>query len=98
EVPVGCRDQPHVHLDRARATEALEFLLLEHPQELRLELEGNLADLVEEERPAVGHFEPADLLRDRPREGAALVTEELALEEPGGDRSTVQLDERPLAS
>src|SRR5262249_6710205 len=73
-------------------------LFLEDPQELRLELERYLADFVEKERPAVRHFEPAQLLADRPGEGAPLVTEELALEEPRRDRGTVQLDERSLAS
>src|SRR5262249_49832618 len=98
QVPVGRSDYAHVHLDRPRAPEALEFLLLQDPQELRLELEGNLADLVEEERPPVGNFEPADLLPDRPGEGAPLVTEELALEETRGDRRAIQLDERPPSS
>src|SRR5262249_14058978 len=50
------------------------------------------------ERPPVGNFEPADLLPDRPGEGAPLVTEELALEETRGDRRAIQLDERPPSS
>ena len=80
-----------------RAPEALELLLLKDPEELRLQLHGNLSDLVEEEGPAVGHFEPADLLSDRAGEGTALVTEELALEETRRNRGAVQLDERASA-
>ena len=70
-------------------------MLLQDAQQLRLELERNVADLVEEERSAVGELEPADLLRDRAGERAALVAEELALEKPGGNRGAVHFDERP---
>src|SRR5262249_12673281 len=98
ESAVGRRDHPNVHLDGPRAAEVLEFLLLEDPQKLRLELEGNLADLVEEERPAVRHLEAAELLSDRPGERAALVTEELALEQARRDRRAVYLDERPITA
>src|SRR5215471_8835640 len=79
QVPVGRRDDAHVDFDRPRAAEALELLLLEHPQQFRLELESNLADFIEEESAAIRHLEPAHLLADRPREGAALVAEQLAL-------------------
>src|SRR5262249_49922528 len=97
QIPVGRRDHAHIDLDRPRATEALELLLLKDPEELRLQLQGNLSALVEEERPAVRHFESADLLPDRAGEGTALVTEELALEETRRNRGTVQLDERASA-
>ena len=62
-----------------------------------MQLEGNLADFVEEERPAVGHLEPPQPLANRACEGAPLVTEKLALEKIRRDRSTIQLDERSLA-
>ena len=44
---------------RPRAADALELALLEHAQQLRLQLERQLADLVEEERAAVGQLEAA---------------------------------------
>ena len=44
-----------------------------------------------------GQLEAADPLADRPGEGAALVAEELAFEQPGGNRGTVQLDEGLVA-
>src|SRR5262245_41707517 len=47
KVAVGCRDQPYIHLYRLRTTDALKFLLLQHAQELGLQLERNLADFVE---------------------------------------------------
>ena len=50
-------------------------------QELGLERQRQLADLVEEQRPAVGLAEQARLRVVRAREGAPHVTEELALHE-----------------
>ncbi len=63
-------------------------------QELRLELERQLADLVEEHGAAVGGLEGADALAIRAREGAAHVPEELALDEVRRDRAAVDDDER----
>ena len=56
------RHQAHVHLDRLRAAEALELLLLQHAQQLGLQLRRDVADLVEEQRPLVRQLEAADLL------------------------------------
>ena len=42
------------------AADALELPLLEHPQQRELHLRRQLADLVEEDRPAVGQLEPAE--------------------------------------
>ena len=98
EIAVRRGDHAHVHSDRARSAEALEFLLLERRAGASAGARGDLADLVEEERPAVGGFEASDPLSDRTGEGAALVTEELALEETGRDRGAIQVDERPPPS
>src|SRR6266446_3814485 len=98
EVAIRRRDDAHVDAPRPRAAEPLEFLLLKDAEELRLELERDVADLVEEERPAVCQLEASDPLRDRAREGAALVAEQLALEKARRDGGAVDLDEGPLAT
>jgi hypothetical protein len=36
------RDEPHVHGDRPAGADALELVLLEHPEELDLEVQGGL--------------------------------------------------------
>ena len=41
-------DQSYVDADRTRGTEALELLLLQYAQQLRLQLGRQIADLVEE--------------------------------------------------
>src|SRR5262249_34132441 len=58
-----------------------------------LKLERDLADFVQEKRAAVGELEPSDPSIGCTRESAALVTEELALQQPGRYRSAVHLQE-----
>ena len=53
----------------------------------------HVADLVEEERAAVGELELAGAVAVRAGEGAAGVAEELALEQLGRDRRAVERDE-----
>src|SRR5262249_20293900 len=96
QVPVRRRHQPHVHADGVRATQALELLLLQSAEKLGLQFQGDVADLIEEQRPLVGQLEAADLLHDGAGKGAFLVAKQLALQQPGGDGGTVELDEGPL--
>ena len=81
EVAVGRGDEPDVGLDGPRPADALEGLVLEHAEELRLEGGPDVADLVEEHRPAVRHLELPALLLVRAGERALLVPEQLGLEE-----------------
>jgi len=46
--------------------QALELLLLQHPEQLGLQLVRNVADLVEKQRPLVRQLEASDLLVDCP--------------------------------
>src|SRR5947199_180246 len=94
EVLVGGGEDADVDLEGAVAAHPLELALLEHAQDLRLRLRPHVADLVEEECPAVGDLELALARRDRPCEGALLVTEELALDQLARERRAVHLDER----
>ena len=52
------RDHPDVHVDGLGPAHALELTFLEHAQELDLHRGGDIADLVEEERAAIGQLEP----------------------------------------
>src|SRR5438874_2671370 len=94
EVLVGGREDAHVDLERAVAADPLELALLQDAQDLGLRLRLHVADLVEKECPAVGDLELALARRDGPREGALLVTEELALDQLARERRAVHLDER----
>src|SRR5439155_109224 len=78
---VGRRDDAHVDRARRAAADAQDLALLQHAQELHLDVGRDLGDLVEEERAAVGALEAAGARRDGARERALLVAEELALED-----------------
>src|SRR5205823_5222609 len=69
---------------------------LDRPEELRLRGLGELADLVEEQRPRAGELELAEAPRDRAGEGAALVAEEIGLEEVWLEGRAVDRDERTV--
>src|SRR5438046_6771714 len=84
-------------LDRAVAADRWHGLLLDGPQELRLQPERPLADLVEEERPAVGRLEQAAARLAGAREGALPEAEQLRLEQLFRDRRAVHRDERLVA-
>src|SRR5262249_31865400 len=95
EVAVRRRDEADVEVDRLDAADAVDGPGLEHAQDLGLEPGRRLADLVEEDGAAGGDLEQAGLGRDRAREGAALVAEELALEQRLAEAGAVDGDELP---
>ena len=81
EIVVRRGDDPYVDLARLRRPDALELAFLQHAQQLGLDVGGQIADLVEEDRAAVRQLETALAHRDRAGKGAALVSEQLALDQ-----------------
>ena len=79
QVAVGGGDQAHVGVARAPLAHPLVGPLLQHAQQLALQLQRQLAHLVEEQRAAAGRLEAPDAVAHRAREGAAHVSEQLAL-------------------
>src|SRR5262249_36948718 len=75
-------------------SDALELLLLQHAQQRDLRLGGQLAHLVEEERPARRDLEAALTPLQRAGEGAALVAEQLRPEQGRPGRRAVPAAER----
>src|SRR5262249_15050482 len=98
EVPVRRRDDACVDRPRLRAADGLELALLHDAEELRLGLQRQLADLVEEDGAAVGELEAADAVGEGTRERPLHMAEELTFDEPGGQGGTVDLDEGPPAA
>ncbi len=86
-----------VHASRLERADAADFSQFEHAEESGLRRRRQTADLIEEERPAVGELEQSRLVFDRPQEAAAHVSEELALEHGVVDRGTVHCDEPAIA-
>ena len=97
EVAVGGRDHAQVELAHAAAADALRLVLLQDAQQLDLQVRGEIGDLVEEDRAAVGEFELPGACPDGVGEGAAFVAEQLALRQPGRDRRAVDADQRAVA-
>ena len=59
QVAVGGGEHAHVDLDDLVAADALDLAVLEHAQQLGLQVEVELADLVEEDGAALGLLEAA---------------------------------------
>ena len=78
--------------------DAADDAVLQDAEELDLHRRRRLADLVEEDRAAVGLVEQPALLADGAGERAALVAEELGLEQRLGEGAAVDRDELPAAA
>src|SRR5260370_25964872 len=82
----------------ATAAQTLKLLLLQDPQQLRLQGKGNIPYFIQEQCPCVSHFETAHFLSHSSGEGALLVPEEFAFQQVKGNRRAIQLYERAPAS
>ena len=97
QIPVRGRNDAHVHLLGGRRADALEAPFLQDAQQLGLEIERQIADFVEKQRPAMGQLESALARGDRARERAARVAEELAFDQRRRQRRAVDDDQRVAA-
>ena len=82
--------------DRPRAADPFDLAFLDRAQQLGLQVRLEVADLVEEQRAAVGQLELADALLDRAGERALFVAEQRALDQLARNRRDVDGDERRL--
>ncbi|KEH14066.1 hypothetical protein GY15_07625 [Delftia sp. 670] len=85
QVLVGGGDDAHMCLDGLVAAHAVEMPVRQHTQQARLQVERHVADFIEKERAALGLLEAAAPLGLCAREGAALVAEQLGLQQVLGD-------------
>src|SRR6202034_2287394 len=98
ELNIRSCDETHIHGDRLTRAEPHNLLLLQNTQQLHLQIQRHIANLVEEERAAVGRFEPAGtgLVRSGKRSG--LVSEQLRLHQLLAEGPAVDGDEGTLAA
>ena len=89
EVAVSGRDDSDVDVHGFRASEPFDLPLLEHAQQLDLNVERQVADLVEKDRRVVRELEASDLSRQRSGERALLAAEQFALDERARNRRAV---------
>ena len=95
QLSVGGRDEAQADLDLVGAAEPAKAPALEEIEQLGLHLRAELRDFVEEQGTAVGHLDESALGFPGVREGTLLVAEQLGLEQVGGQRRAVDLDEPP---
>src|SRR5204863_5593290 len=83
---IAIRRGDHADVGAACAVIAHAFvaLLLKNPQQLDLNVQRNLADFIEKNRPALRGFEATRAILQRARERASDVAEEFAFEQLAG--------------
>src|SRR5262245_16370693 len=94
-VAVGGRDQAEINLYGFFGTDRVDLSRLQGAQQLHLRVEGQLADLIEEQGAAVGLLELADPLVDGARKGSPLVPEQDGLKQVLRDGTAVHSDRGP---
>jgi hypothetical protein len=98
QVLVRGGNDAHVALQRLVAADAVELPVGQHAQQPRLQVEGHVADLVQEQRAAVGLFEAPAACGLRAGEGTALVAEELASSRSLGMAAVLMATKRPVGT
>ena len=98
QVDVGRGQQAHIQRNRPARAHAHHLALLQHAQQLYLERRRQVADLVEEQRAAIGRLEPAGARLLGAGEGAGLVAEQLGIDQRLAESAAVHRDEGPLAA
>ena len=95
---MGSGDQPDIHANRLRASDALKFPLLQNAQQLGLRVQRQVADFIQKQRAAMRLLKTADTMLDRARECAFHVSEKLGFKQAFGKSVAVDGDhgeERP---
>ena len=89
QIAVGGAENARIHLEGLLPPHPLQFMLLQHPQQLRLHPGRGFADLVEKERPALGLDEASLAATVRAGKRPLLMAKELGFAAgfPPGPRS-----------
>ena len=97
QVAVRGADHAHVDDERLVVAHAADFAAFQHPQQLGLHRLGQLADLVEKQRAAVGHLEQPDAMLVGAGERSLAMAEQLAFDQALGQGAAVDRHERHVA-
>ncbi|OPZ04584.1 MAG: hypothetical protein BWZ08_02665 [candidate division BRC1 bacterium ADurb.BinA292] len=87
-------DDPHIGAHLLAAADAVEHAFLEEAEQFGLEVDGEVADFVEEQAAALGHFEPPEAALERAGERAAFMTEQFGFHQFARHGCAVDGDER----
>ena len=94
EITVGGCDQTNIGAAGLRASDRFELTILQHSQQLGLEIDRQLADLVEKQCATIGELESSEPSILGVGKGARHMTKELALHQVGGQSRAVESNER----
>src|ERR1017187_2378380 len=94
QVHVGGRNDAHVHLYLLRPAQVHKAPVLQHAQDLRLHVVAHGADLVQEQRAAVGDLKQSFLRRDGRGERALHVPEQRRFQQVRRHRASVHRNKR----
>ena len=94
EIDVGRDHQPELGLDRLCAADPLDLVFLDGAKQLGLQIESEISDLVQKQRASGSQLELAELLSHGAREGASLVSEQVALDQIPRYRREIDGDKR----
>jgi hypothetical protein len=87
---MGCRDDADVDLHRSRASQSLEFPLLQNAQQFWLEVERNISDFVKKQRAVSAN--------ERPISERSFWWPKSSLEQAAGNSGTIEFHESAVPS
>src|SRR3984893_16894305 len=96
QIAISCRYYADIDFNRLRATDALEFTFLQHPQKCNLSVQRHLADFVEEYGSSVRQFKSTEAALHRPGERALFVAKEFRRNQRWGKSCAVHAHEGAL--
>src|SRR6266481_1554578 len=96
QVAIGRGDDPEIRMLRRERTYRAELLFLQNAEELGLQIERQLANLIEKRRTVVGCLDQSDFVVDSPGERPLRVPEQLAFHQGANHRGAIHGDERAV--
>ena len=96
--PIGRGEDAHVCSYGMRAADPLKLSVLNHLQQLGLQVERQFADLVEKQSASVGQFKAADLSGSGACVGAFFTAEKLALNQCWRQAGAVHMNKQILSA
>jgi hypothetical protein len=98
EMDIRGGNQPHVDGDLLARAHRYDFAFLNHSKQFDLQGQWQIADFIQEQRPAMGGLKPSGLSGHGAGESAPLMAEQLTFHERLADRRTIDRDERAVTS
>jgi len=98
QITMGGRQHSHVNGNWPVTADAFDFTFLQHSRQCDLDLRGQVADFVQENRPAIRRFKTRQAPLCRTGEGALLVTEELGSNQRLWDCGAIHTNKRPISA